>query len=93
MNPSVPTEVFDKDSAKLTLSGIHDAQVKSLKLYTYTGGTKGDTDLLANVTAKDAAYTLTVPVGDYWVEGYDANGDCNGGLSLTVKPGKNGFKI
>lgn len=93
MNPSGPTEVFDKDSAKLTLSGIHDAQVKSLKLYTYTGGTKGDTDLLANVTAKDAAYTLTVPVGDYWVEGYDENGDCNGGLSLTVKPGKNGFKI
>ena len=93
MNPSVPTEVFDKDSAKLTLSGIHDAQVKSLKLYTYTGGKKGDTDLLANVTAKDAAYTLTVPVGDYWVEGYDANGDCNGGLSLTVKAGENAAKI
>lgn len=94
MNPSVPTEVFDKDSAKLTLSGIHDAQVKSLKLYTYTGGTKGDTDLLANVTAKDAAYTLTVPVGDYWVEGYDKNGDCNGGLVLTVEPGiKNEFKL
>lgn len=93
MNPSVPTEVFDKDSAELTLSGILDTQVKFLKLYTYTGGTKGDTDLLANVTAKDAAYTLTVPVGDYWVEGYDKNGDCNGGLSLTVKPGKNGFKI
>ena len=93
MNPSVPTEVFDKDSAELTLSGIHDAQVKSLKLYTYTGGKKGDTDLLANVTAKDAAYTLTVPVGDYWVEGYDANGDCNGGLSLTVKAGENTAKI
>ena len=93
MNPSVPTEVFDKDSGELTLSGIHDAQVKSLKLYTYTGGTKGDTDLLANVTAKDAAYTLTVPVGDYWVEGYDANGDCNGGLSLSVKAGKSEIKI
>ena len=93
MNPSVPAKVYDGSSGELTLSGIHDAQVKSLKLYTYTGGTKGDTDLLANVTAKDAAYTLTVPVGDYWVEGYDANDDCNGGLSLTVKPGKNGFKI
>ena len=89
----VTVDVNAVEEAKLTLSGIHDAQVKSLKLYTYTGGTKGDTDLLANVTAKDAAYTLTVPVGDYWVEGYDANGDCNGGLSLTVKPGKNGFKI
>ena len=89
----VTVDVNAVEEAELTLSGIHDAQVKSLKLYTYTGGTKGDTDLLANVTAKDAAYTLTVPVGDYWVEGYDANGDCNGGLSLTVKPGKNGFKI
>ena len=89
----VTVDVNAVEEAELTLSGIHDAQVKSLKLYTYTGGTKGDTDLLANVTAKDAAYTLTVPVGDYWVEGYDKNGDCNGGLSLTVKPGKNGFKI
>ena len=89
----VTVDVNAVEEAKLTLSGIHDAQVKSIKLYTYTGGTKGDTDLLANVTAKDAAYTLTVPVGDYWVEGYDKNGDCNGGLSLTVKPGKNGFKI
>ena len=89
----VTVDVNAVEEAELTLSGIHDAQVKSLKLYTYTGGTKGDTDLLANVTAKDAAYTLTVPVGDYWVEGYDANGDCNGGLSLTVKPGKNAAKI
>ena len=89
----VTVDVNAVEEAELTLSGIHDAQVKSLKLYTYTGGTKGDTDLLANVTAKDAAYTLTVPVGDYWVEGYDANGDCNGGLSLTVKPGENTAKI
>lgn len=89
----VTVDVNAVEEAELTLSGIHDAQVKSLKLYTYTGGTKGDTDLLANVTAKDAAYTLTVPVGDYWVEGYDANGDCNGGLSLTVKAGENAAKI
>ena len=93
MNPSVPAKVYDGSNGELTLSGIHDAQVKSLKLYTYTGGTKGDTDLLANVTAKDAAYTLTLPVGDYWVEGYDANDDCNGGLSLTVKAGENAAKI
>ena len=93
MNPSVPAKVYDGSSGELTLSGIHDTQVKSLKLYTYTGGRKGDTDLLANVTAKDAAYTLTVPVGDYWVEGYDENGDCNGGLSLSVKAGKSEIKI
>ena len=93
MNPSVPAKVYDGSSGELTLSGIHDAQVKYLKLYTYIDGVKGDTDLLAEVTPVDAAYTLTLPVGDYWVEGYDANGDCNGGLSLTVKAGENTAKI
>ena len=93
MNPSDPTKVLDSSSGELTLSGIHDAQVKYLKLYTYTNGTRGDTDLLADVTIANAAYTLTLPVGDYWVEGYDANDDCNGGLSLTVKAGENAAKI
>ena len=93
MNPSVPAKVYDGSSGELTLSGIHDAQVKYLKLYTYIDGVKGDTDLLAEVTPVDAAYTLTLPVGDYWVEGYDANDDCNGGLSLSVKAGKSEIKI
>ena len=89
----VTVDVNAVEEAELTLSGLHDAQVKYLKLYTYTNGTKGDTDLLADVTIANAAYTLTLPVGDYWVEGYDANDDCNGGLSLTVKPGKSEIKI
>ena len=93
MNPSDPTKVLDSSSGELTLSGLHDAQVKYLKLYTYIDGVKGDTDLLADVTIANAAYTLTLPVGDYWVEGYDANDDCNGGLSLTVKAGENTAKI
>ena len=89
----VTVDVNAVEEAELTLSGLHDAQVKYLKLYTYTDGVKGDTDLLADVTIANAAYTLTLPVGDYWVEGYDANGDCNGGLSLTVKAGENAAKI
>ena len=89
----VTVDVNAVEEAELTLSGIHDAQVKYLKLYTYTDGVKGDTDLLADVTIANAAYTLTLPVGDYWVEGYDANDDCNGGLSLTVKAGENTAKI
>ena len=93
MNPSDPTKVLDSSSGELTLSGLHDAQVKYLKLYTYIDGVKGDTNLLADVTIANAAYTLTLPVGDYWVEGYDANDDCNGGLSLTVKAGENTAKI
>ena len=78
----------DPTMATLTLSGLHDAQVKSLKLYTYTGGTKGKTDLLAGKTAADGKYTLTLAAGDYWVEGYDANGDCNGGVKITVAEGQ-----
>ena len=89
----VTVDVNAVEEAELTLSGLHDAQVKYLKLYTYTDGVKGDTDLLADVTIANAAYTLTLPVGDYWVEGYDANDDCNGGLSLTVKAGENAAKI
>ena len=89
----VTVDVNAVEEAELTLSGIHDAQVKYLKLYTYTNSTKGDTDLLADVTIANAAYTLTLPVGDYWVEGYDANDDCNGGLSLSVKAGKSEIKI
>ena len=89
----VTVDVNAVEEAELTLSGIHDAQVKYLKLYTYTNGTRGDTDLLADMTIANAAYTLTLPVGDYWVEGYDANDDCNGGLSLTVKAGENAAKI
>ena len=89
----VTVDVNAVEEAELTLSGLHDAQVKYLKLYTYTDGVKGDTDLLADVTIANAAYTLTLPVGDYWVEGYDANDDCNGGLSLTVKAGENTVKI
>ncbi len=89
----VTVDVNAVEEAELTLSGLHDAQVKYLKLYTYTDGVKGDTNLLADVTIANAAYTLTLPVGDYWVEGYDANDDCNGGLSLTVKAGENAAKI
>ena len=89
----VTVDVNAVEEAELTLSGLHDAQVKYLKLYTYIDGVKGDTNLLADVTIANAAYTLTLPVGDYWVEGYDANDDCNGGLSLTVKAGKNAAKI
>ena len=89
----VTVDVNAVEEAELTLSGLHDAQVKYLKLYTYINGVKGDTNLLADATIANAAYTLTLPVGDYWVEGYDANDDCNGGLSLTVKAGENAAKI
>ena len=72
------------------LKGLHSAQLNSLKLYTYTGGVKGTTDLLADKSTVADGYQLQyaavkLPVGDYWVEGYDANNDYNGGMVVSVK--------
>ena len=88
MNPSekvqeIPVQTVD-------LKGLHSAQLNSLKLYTYTGGVKGTTDLLADKSTVADGYQLQyaavkLPVGDYWVEGYDANNDYNGGMVVSVK--------
>ena len=78
---------------QLTLSGMHSAQVASLKLYAYDGSQKGTTDLLSGITAVDGAYTVSLDAGSYWVEGYDANGDCNGGMSITADESHKEFKI
>lgn len=77
----------------VTLSGMHDAQVKSLKLYTYMDGVKGADDLLAAKEATDGAYTIDLAPGAYWADGYDANGDCNGGVSINVSSENNNFKL
>lgn len=77
----------------VTLSGMHDAQVKSLKLYTYMDGVKGADDLLAAKEAADGAYTIDLAPGSYWVDGYDANGDCNGGVSINVSSDSSSFKL
>ena len=77
----------------VTLSGMHDAQVKSLKLYTYMDGMKGADDLLAEKTAADGAYTIDLAPGAYWVDGYDANNDRNGGVVINVSSDSSSFKL
>ena len=90
----LPAGVLAADSdVTVTLSGMHDAQVKSLKLYTYTGGVKGTDDLLAAKAAADGAYTIDLAPGAYWVDGYDANNDCNGGVSINVSNENSSFKL
>ena len=93
MNPSVQVNVAEAGSLSVTFSGVHNAQVASLKVYTYTDGKKGNRNLLANMTAANGAYTVNLPVGGYWVEGYDEKGDCNGGVSVTVDATHTEFKI
>lgn len=77
----------------VTLSGMHDAQVKSLKLYTYMEGVKGADDLLAAKEAADGAYTIALAPGAYWVDGYDANNDRNGGVVIDVSSDSSSFKL
>ena len=77
----------------VTLSGMHSAQVNSLKLYTYTDSVKGTDDLLAETQAADSKYTVELAPGAYWVDGYDANGDRNGGVSINVSSENNNFKL
>ena len=79
--------------ADVTFSGIHSAQVASLKLYAYNNGIKGITNLLNGVEVIDGAYTVPLAPGQYWVEGYDENSERNGGLAVTVDEGHNSFKI
>ena len=93
MNPSAQVTITAGEGIDITFSGVHDMQVASLKLYTYNNGVKGKTDLLDGIAAVDGAYSVVLPAGQYWVEGYDANNDCNGGLAVTVDAEHNSFKI
>lgn len=97
MNPSAKVKVIE-GGIDVTFSGIHSAQVASLKLYTYTDGVKGETDLLDGTALVADGYaqkyeSIVLPAGQYWVEGYDEKANCNGGLALTVDEDHNSFKI
>ena len=98
MNTSVQAPVYDKGSVEVVFTGLHNAQLKDIKVYAYANGSKTGENLLADESHIVDGYgykreTKLIP-GDYWVEGYDENGDCNGSLVLTVEPGiKNEFKL
>ena len=87
MNPTA--KVKEIPMVTLDLKGLHSAQLASLKLYSYAGGVKGDVDLLAGKSTVADGYKLKyadvkLPVGNYWVEGYNAAREYNGGIVVTV---------
>ena len=93
----LPVSALAADPVSVTLKG-HTAQLNSFKLYTYSGGQIGQTDLLEGVEDSDSSntqvYTTSLEPGDYWVEGYDAAGDDNGGIAITVTAeGDNTFTL
>lgn len=71
--------------------GLHSMQLSDIKVYTYTDGVKGTQNLLEGKSTEadgyKLKYTTELAAGDYWVDGYDANGDCNGGLAVSVAVG------
>lgn len=83
----------DGETVSVTLSGLHSAQVNSLKLHTYNEGVKGEADLLDEKAAADSKYVVDLAPGAYWVEGYDANGDCNGGVAISVDADHSSFEF
>ena len=74
---------------KLTIKGLHSAQINSGKLYTYTDDVRGGVDLLEQITTTADGTGLmyeniNLAAGDYWFEAYDENNYDNGGIKITV---------
>ena len=88
MNPSAPIQMVTGNAHTVELKGLHNAQLNSLKLYTYKDGVKGTQDLLSGISTEadgyGLKYTVSLPSGTYWADGYDANKDCNGGVMLAI---------
>ena len=92
MNPT--DKVKEIPMVTLDLKGLHEMQLNSLKLYTYTDGVKGSVNLLeGKATVADGTgpfnrkmkyADVQLPAGNYWVEGYNAAGEYNGGIVVTV---------
>lgn len=89
---TVTLHVYEKGHAyPFEFKGLHSAQLSDIKAYTYTDGVKGTQNLLEGKSTEadgyKLKYTTELAAGDYWVDGYDANGDFNGGLAISVAVG------
>lgn len=89
---TVTLHVYEKGHAyPFEFKGLHSAQLSDIKVYTYTDGVKGTQNLLEGKSTEadgyKLKYTTELAAGDYWVDGYDANGDFNGGLAISVAVG------
>ena len=83
---------------QVTIEGLHDAQIRRAALYKFTDGSPVGDDLLSGVAAEangyEYIYRISLPNGEYWLEGFDENNDNNGGISFTVDAGaENNFRV
>ncbi len=89
---TVTLHVYEKGHAyPFEFKGLNSMQLSDIKVYTYTDGVKGTQNLLEGKSTEadgyKLKYTTELAAGDYWVDGYDANGDFNGGLAVSVAVG------
>lgn len=89
---TVTLHVYEKGHAyPFEFKGLHSAQLSDIKVYTYTDGVKGTQNLLEGKSTEadgyKLKYTTELAADDYWVDGYDANGDFNGGTVISVAVG------
>lgn len=89
---TVTLHVYEKGHAyPFEFKGLHSAQLSDIKVYTYTDGVRGTQNLLEGKSTEadgyKLKYTTELAAGDYWVDGYDANGDFNGGTVISVAVG------
>ena len=82
------------DAQNVTFKGLHDAQLKYLKVYRVGDET---TNLLKGLEriadGYKYKYETKLSPGEYLVKGYDENDEFNGSLVLTVKEGENVFHL
>lgn len=81
----------------VSIKGMHGAQIKSGKLYTYKNGVKGSKNILEGVSlTKDGwafQYETELSAGDYWFEAYGPKDEFNGGIKISFTKENNSVTV
>lgn len=81
----------------VSIKGMHGAQIKSGKLYTYKNGVKGSKNILEGVSlTKDGwvlQYETELSAGDYWFEAYGPKDELNGGIKISFTKENNSVTV
>ena len=88
---TVTLTAYDKIS--VVFKGIRTNGLTSFKLYDYEAERTEKNNLLTNVSLTNSAYTVSLPIGAYWIEAYDRYEHKVGAMVVTVEPGTTAFNI
>ncbi len=88
---TVTLTAYDKIS--VVFKGIKTNMLTSFKLYDYEAERTEKNNLLANVSLTNKTYTVSLPIGAYWIEAYDKYEHKVGAMVVTVEPDATTFNI